>query len=125
VPKSGSTDELVPVRGRIPARYATALHAEAVARRIPVGRLLAEILRAALPVAAAERVRASLPAPTHLRRVPDILTPRRLPPDAESPSSVDEGDCQPLQPFTTTIPVTPSLPQGDPDQGPPGGTATP
>ena len=45
-------------------------------------------------------------------------------PQTASPPSVDEGDCQPSQPFTTTIPVTPSLPQGDPDQGPPDGSTT-
>ena len=55
--------ELVPIRARIPVSISAALSTEALARRVPAGRLLTEILTTALPSVAAERVRRSLGTP--------------------------------------------------------------
>lgn len=58
MPKISS--ELIPLRARVPACQVSALHAEAVARRVSTGRLIAAILAEALPALAADRVRRSL-----------------------------------------------------------------
>lgn len=65
MPKISS--ELISLRARVPACQVSALHAEAVARRVSTGRLIAAILAEALPALAADRVRRSL--------APDMTTP--------------------------------------------------
>lgn len=65
-----SDDGLVPLRARVRSEILDALHEEALTRRVPPGRLLAEMLAEFLPVAAADRVRRQMAPARPLRVVP-------------------------------------------------------
>ena len=64
-----SDDGLVPLRARVRSEILDALHEEALTRRVPPGRLLAEMLAEFLPVAAADRVRRQIAPGRPLRVV--------------------------------------------------------
>jgi hypothetical protein len=72
VERTTSGDELVPLRARVRSEILDALQKEALARRVPPGRLLGELLVAGLPDAAADRVRRQLAPARSLRAVPAV-----------------------------------------------------
>jgi hypothetical protein len=89
--RSISADDLVLLRARIAPELLEALHDEAIARRVPAGRLLGELLDESLPEAAASRVRRLVAPARSLRPVPALPTENHGTPEPEFRGACDGG----------------------------------
>jgi hypothetical protein len=87
--RSASSDGLVPLRARIAPELLEALHDEAVARRVPAGRLLGELLVESLPEAVANRVRRRVAPARSLRPVPALPTEKQNTPEPKFRGACD------------------------------------